>query len=583
MKTLWMLIYLTKRFPRYVFGHFISEILTALPQYVANVLFLKYLMEAILEERSLNKMLAIFAGTALFLIVADVYNAWFSHKIKPYEENRIQREFYIEIKTTAEKQDLDVYDNPDFYDQMTYVSEHIFKDTLTLLSHVSKIAASALNIALVINLFYEIGFGIFLIALLSTILSATFEVPVVRLKNRRKYELNRMERKRAYFRDCFLKREYFPELKMTPIASLLHTKYDSTVNEQFSSERQYGIKLFLLNYLRDLLTSTILMNLVLISYLLYEILVSHTLHSSEFIATYNATNMVIGAITEIIVLCGQLAASAYTVEKYRTFISFKSPRKQNTENNWNGINTIEFKHVSFAYPGTDRTVLSNINLRICSGEKIAIVGRNGSGKTTLVHLLMGLYYPTEGEILVNDKLLQQEDYPLYRHHFTAFFQGMKPLEATVAENVSLDTDVDLHKVCLALQRTNCNDIFSDPENTLIGIQFAPTGRILSGGECQRLMLAHCFYSDKSILVMDEPSSALDPVAERDFNLKLAELSGTKLAIFVSHRLSTVHMADHIYVIENGSLCAQGSHDKLMHEQGIYQEMWNIQLEKYGNI
>ena len=165
MKTLWMLIYLTKRFPRYVFGHFISEILTALPQYVANVLFLKYLMEAILEERSLNKMLAIFAGTALFLIVADVYNAWFLHKIKPYEENRIQREFYIEIKTTAEQQDLDVYDNPNFYDQMTYVSEHIFKDTLTLLSHVSKITASAINIALVINLFYEIGFGIFLIAL----------------------------------------------------------------------------------------------------------------------------------------------------------------------------------------------------------------------------------------------------------------------------------------------------------------------------------------------------------------------------------------------------------------------------------
>lgn len=211
------------------------------------------------------------------------------------------------------------------------------------------------------------------------------------------------------------------------------------------------------------------------------------------------------------------------------------------------------------------------------------MGRNGSGKTTLVNLLMGLYYPTEGEVLVNGKVLTRGAYSSYRQKFAAFFQGMKPMEATVAENVALDTNIELQRISEALQKANCEGLFHEPENTMIGVQFDPSGLILSGGESQKLMLANCYYSDKSVLVMDEPSSALDPVAERDFNRQVSELSGDKLTLFVTHRLSTVHMADTIYVIDDGRLCGQGSHEELMNEEGIYRDMWNIQVERYGSL
>lgn len=160
---------------------------------------------------------------------------------------------------------------------------------------------------------------------------------------------------------------------------------------------------------------------------------------------------------------------------------------------------------------------------------------------------------------------------------------MKPMEAAAAENVALDTEIDPDRLSPALYKTDCAGLFPEPEQAMVGVQFDPAGMILSGGECQKLMLAHCFYSDKPILVMDEPSSALDPVLERTFNRQVAELAEDRLAVFVTHRLSTVHMADMIYVIEDGRLCDMGRHEELVGRGGVYADMWRIQLEKYGSI
>jgi len=430
-------------------------------------------------------------------------------------------------------------------------------------------------------------------------------MPTVQLQNKRKYELNRIERKRMYFRDCFFIREGFMERKMTSIVPLLHSRYEESVNEQIKCEKQFGVKLFLLKSLREVMSSNLLMNLVLIAYLLYEVLIKQSLKGSDFIATYNAVNVLMNGIMQIIMLWGKISASAYTVGVFWEFIlqtsvlDYEDINKANMQivssqeeilgldgsqgGDFAEIHSIEFRNVSFAYPGTERTVLRNISFCIHSGEKIAIVGKNGSGKTTLIHLLMGLYHPTKGEIFVNGQLLTREEYPLYREKFAAFFQGMKPLEATVAENVAMDINIDLSQVSEALQKANCRELFCETEKTMIGVQFDSSGLILSGGECQRLMLAHCFYSNKDMLVLDEPSSALDPMAEREFNLQVSQLSGDKLVVFVTHRLSTVHMADYIYVIDDGILCNQGSHEALMKVDGVYRDMWNIQAEKYGGL
>lgn len=388
---------------------------------------------------------------------------------------------------------------------------------------------------------------------------------------------------------------------MTKINLLLSLKYKQSVEEEISCEKKFGGKLFLLSFIKELLSSYFLMQFFLMAYLLYQVLVARTLRGSDFIAAYNAANVIMSGMMMIVKCWGQMASSRYTVDKCQKFL-LSAPREEicgrngqkdseesehRKQNGWDRgcdrINSIEFRKVSFSYPGTEKYVLKNISFCVRSGEKIAIVGKNGSGKTTLVHLLMGLYYPTEGEILINGKLLDRKKTMFYRQEFAAFFQGMRPLEATVAENIALDTEIDEERISLALHKTGCDTLFSQSERAMIGIQFDPAGCILSGGEYQKLMLAHCFYCNKSILVMDEPSSALDPVMEQAFNRQIAELSGDKLSIFVTHRLSTVHMADMIYVIEGGRLCDRGSHEELVRKGGIYADMWKIQLEKYGSV
>lgn len=592
MNVLWMLFYLLRRYPAYVLYFFMNEILLALPGYVGNVLFLKYLMQALVEGESVSRMLLLLLGTTLFLMASDAYTAWFAGRYKPCAEERIQKDFYGSVRNAAARYGLERYDNPVFYDDMTYINENIYRDSIALLSYVSKMTASLINILLIVHLFFEMGPVVLLLSIGAAGISLAFDIPLIKYQNKKKSGVNQIERKRRYFRDCFFAREAFQERKMTDVNSLLHLRYGESVKAQSLCEKRFGMKLFLLGSLKELLSTHFLMQFSLIAYLLYQVQAAGTLAGSDFIAAYNGVNVIMSGMMSLVQCWSQIASGSYTVGKYRRFLSSvpqegvldcERPGEQEE------IHSIEFRDVSFSYsetgsvPEATKYVLKNISFCVHSGEKIAIVGKNGSGKTTLVHLLMGLYSPSEGEILVNGKKFEKEALPFYRHQFAAFFQGMKPMEATAAENVALDTEIDADRLSLALSKTDCAGLFPEPEQSMVGVQFDPAGRVLSGGECQKLMLAHCFYSNKPILVMDEPSSALDPVLERTFNRQVAELAGDRLAVFVTHRLSTVHMADMIYVIEDGRLCDMGRHEELVRRGGVYADMWRIQLEKYGNI
>lgn len=579
---LWILAFLFRRFPTYTLCYFLNEILLSLPQYVSNVLFLKYMVQAILDRAPISKMLVFLAGTGVFLIFADIYSAWFQTRYQPCAEETIQRTFFYYIKDSIGKQPLSAYDSSDFYDDIEYVSSHIVKDSLALLSYISGIMAALLNIVLIINLFYQIGIGVLLISSGAVVVVLLFETPAVKLQNARKYEITHSIRKQDYFRNCFFERESFSEIKMTKISSILFSKYQQSIEEQISIEQKYGDKICFLRFLSEWLSTHLLMNLVLTVYLLYKIIVAKTLPGGEFIATYNGANIIMSAITDVIYFGGLIGETTFSVEKFRRILSMskvsdttliKTPLKGMSSVN------IEIKNMSFRYPGTDKNVLQNINLQFHTGQKIAIVGKNGSGKTTLVNLLMGLYTPTEGEILINGKHISS-DIQTYRHQFSAFFQDMKPLEATISENVALDTDFDSQDISNALHKANFSDNFAKSIDTVIGVRFESSGRILSGGEIQKLMLANCFYSNRPVIVMDEPSSALDPIAERELNLRIAELSEDKLAIFITHRLSTVHMAEKIYVLDNGCIVGQGTHEELLAETGIYRDMWQAQITRY---
>lgn len=247
---------------------------------------------------------------------------------------------------------------------------------------------------------------------------------------------------------------------------------------------------------------------------------------------------------------------------------------------------IELKNVSFKYSSSDeeKYALKNINLTIKKGEKLAIVGANGAGKTTLVKLMCGFYYPSEGEITLNGHAIPDYNIEEYYSLFSAVFQDIYLLPVTIAEFVSSSDDyIDREKVVSVIQKAGLeqkiNSLPNGIESRLMKGIF-DDGIDLSGGEKQKLMLARALYKDAPVIILDEPTAALDPIAENELYLKYNDLTKNKTSMYISHRLASTRFCDRIIYIENGEIAEVGSHDELIKLGGKYAHMYNLQSHYY---
>jgi len=246
---------------------------------------------------------------------------------------------------------------------------------------------------------------------------------------------------------------------------------------------------------------------------------------------------------------------------------------------------LELKNLSFCYSGADKNVLENVNLCISPGEKLAIVGLNGAGKTTLVKLLCGLYDPTQGEVLLNGKDIRDFDRNSYYKLFTAVFQEFNILPNTVAENIAqqIDTNIDMARVDEYLEIAGLTEKISalpHGASTLMLKEVHPEAAEFSGGETQRLMLARALYKDAPILILDEPTAALDPIAESELYERYNELSYGRTSIYISHRLASTRFCDRIILLDNKGIAEIGTHEELMSRGGKYAELFDIQSKYY---
>ena len=241
-------------------------------------------------------------------------------------------------------------------------------------------------------------------------------------------------------------------------------------------------------------------------------------------------------------------------------------------------------HVSFAYEGAERNTISHINLTISPGEKLAVVGLNGAGKTTLIKLICGFLDPTEGAVLLNGKDIRQYNRRDYYRLFSAIFQDFSILEASVAENVAQSIDaIDLKRVreCIRLSGlTQKVETLPDGLNTKLGRLVYEDGVELSGGQTQRVMLARALYKNAPVLVLDEPTAALDPIAEYDMYLKYSQMTHGRTSVFISHRLASTQFCDRILFLEQGRIVEEGSHKQLLDQKGHYARLFELQSRYY---
>ncbi len=245
---------------------------------------------------------------------------------------------------------------------------------------------------------------------------------------------------------------------------------------------------------------------------------------------------------------------------------------------------IEFKNVSFKYAGAEEYALKNINLRLKVGERLAVVGMNGSGKTTFIKLLCRLYDPDEGEILMNDFNIRKYDYRQYLDIFSVVFQDYSLLAMPLGNNVACAESWDSEKAERLLEEVGFGERYAQLEKKLdtpLYKDFDKDGVNISGGEAQKIALARALYRDAPFIILDEPTAALDPLAEAEIYSKFDEIVGDKTAIYISHRLSSCRFCDKIAVFDKGRIVQTGTHEELLSdESGRYYELWNAQAQYY---
>ena len=247
---------------------------------------------------------------------------------------------------------------------------------------------------------------------------------------------------------------------------------------------------------------------------------------------------------------------------------------------------VEFRDVSFRYPNTDFWALRRVDLKFNIGEKLAVVGMNGSGKTTMIKLMCRLYDPTEGQIFLNGIDIRKYDYKEYMSIFSVVFQDFKLFAFTLGENVATGTEYDEERVKACLVEANFGDRLATLEKgtkTYLYRNFEKDGVEISGGEAQKIALARALYKDAPFIILDEPTAALDPIAEAEVYSNFNKIVGDKTAIYISHRLSSCRFCDKIAVFDRGSIVQVGTHDELVADvNGKYHELWNAQAQYYSD-
>lgn len=317
-------------------------------------------------------------------------------------------------------------------------------------------------------------------------------------------------------------------------------------------------------------------------YLIY-LVTNSRLSVSEFVFYFGIITGFSNWIVNLVFSYSKIERSAMDCEVFRKYIESENESKDKPDVDFSEIESIEFKDVSFTYPSAEKSTINNMSFKVNKGENIAIVGENGAGKTTAIKLLCGLYYPTNGDILINGKSNRDFSSESYFDLFSAVFQDYFFMPMTIAENISAEKEYDKEKLYSAFKQAGIMEKINtlpDKEKSLMDKNVYKNAVDFSGGEKQKLLLAKAVYKNAPILILDEPTAALDPISENELYLKYNELTKNKISFFISHRLSSTRFCNRILFIKDGRIAESGTHEELMAKKGAYYRMYQIQSYYY---
>lgn len=546
-----------------------------------------YVLEAAEFHYPFRKVAAFLLILAACITAGMIFAVITGDYIAAKELPKVRRKIKLALYEKAKELDLQCYDNPDYYNELVLVISEVDKQIDRCVTFLQN-TASGITVFVSTGIYFltKDKFSI-LFAVLSFVMAFFFN----QLYNRLSYEVrvkrNPHERKQEYVKRVFYLNDYAKELRLNPeVADILFQDFEEANDQVYQVEKQYAKKRFWLGFMSRHVSNGLISDVFYISYLVFQAVVMHGLSYSGVAILYHSFGRLKRGMRIFTDVYPYAAETSLYVQKILDFLEYEpeivSERKLPVSDN---AKALELRNVSFSYGENYGNVIRNISLSVAPGEKIALVGYNGAGKTTLTKLIMRLYDTSEGQILLDGVDIRDYEVLKYRHSIGTVFQDFKIFAGTVTENVLLDTDpgTENSKVEQALCHSGlAKRIESLPRgiDTLLTTEFSKEGVNLSGGESQKLAIGRVFYKNAGLIILDEPSSALDPIAEYQLNHSMLEATENKTVIFISHRLSTTRLADRIIMLENGQIAEQGTHDALLAQNGKYAAMWRAQAGQY---
>lgn len=556
---------------------------------VFNAFFVVYLTQKIysfieegVEYKELFRIVIFFCSIQIFIHLSSAGYAFYIRYKKP----KVYRSIFSGIIDKANTIELTRYEQPDFYDKFSRTLDECLSKAMDALQNLTLSIGVFLSACTSIAIIISIDFKMLFI-LIPPVVGALF---FGALQNKQHLKLREEEthdkRQMEYVKRVFYEKKYAGEIRLYGIRDILFKKHKDGYEGRYQTHVKHRKKIAFYQFMHSIVCFglTLLCSYLYISYV---VKIQGVMKIGAYVAIVTVINFVAWKILQSLKTGVEAGTCCLYMNSLKQFLEYV-PQKEylGTLKLQKTLGNIEFEHVTFQYAGADSPVIKDLCLSIHKGEKITLVGENGAGKTTLIKLMMGLYPVTEGKVIAEGHDIHDYDIEDYYDHFGTVFQDLQIFALPLAENVLLrspENDSERELVKTSLIKAQFGDTLEKMEkgiDTMITKEFDNHGFVCSGGQAQKIAIARVFAKNPDVVILDEPSSALDPIAEYNMYDNMLQVSEGKTVVFISHRLSSARIADKIYFLEHGTIIESGSHDELIELDGKYAKMFKLQAQNY---
>lgn len=560
----------------------VTTILDSLARFVSSTLILRFALNGINKGQSFKSIVTVILFWLAVQLVITLSLAVYNQSYLPRQMKEVKKYFCNIVYEKAAAVELECYETPKYYDKFKKAVDECGIRVEGASSAIKELLSCIIGLSANFTLIVVIDPVLFFFVVIP-ILAIPLQIKMNKVRYIKNMKIAEESRRKDYARRVFYLADYAKEMRLSEMPELMLKRFTESGMRIIKIINEHGFSLAVCGYLITE-CNRIFASLGATLYAVWQTFVRKGMMYGDCLVIVNSIDNINHAIADSANVFMKFQENALYIENLTEFLSYE-PTIKGGRAELPDDGSIVLDQVSFRYEGASHDTLRNVSMRIGAKEKVAIVGHNGAGKSTLVKLLLRLYEPDAGKITYGN--INIKEFPLseYRKMFSTVLQDFHVFALTVAENVMMDSrkDDDTKIIHYALEKSGLKqktDSFAKGIDTLLTREFDEDGKVFSGGEQQMLAIAHVYSKANKFVILDEPSSALDPVAENEMYIRMMEACSDCGMIFISHRLSSAVMADRIYLIENGEVAECGTHQMLMEQDGKYADMFRRQAINY---